>query len=79
MLPAFQPPRWPCPHAPQAKLASGQYRTPGQCAEDVRLIWSNCMLYNQDGSDFYKLAKKFANRFEEKFNKVKMDEVWYII
>ena len=33
------------------------------------------MLYNQDGSDFYKLAKKFANRFEEKFNKVKMDEV----
>mmetsp|Transcript_7545 Transcript_7545/g.15869 ORF Transcript_7545/g.15869 Transcript_7545/m.15869 type:complete len:217 (-) Transcript_7545:745-1395(-) len=59
----------------KAKIASGQYRSPAECAEDVRLIWSNCMLYNQDGSEFYKLAKKFANRFEEKFNKVKVDEV----
>ena len=46
----------------QAKMASGQYRSPAECADDVRLIWNNCMLYNQDGSEFYKLAKKFANR-----------------
>lgn len=57
------------------KLNAGHYRSPAECAEDIRLIWTNCMEYNRDGSDFYKLAKKFANRFEEKFVKVKQAAV----
>lgn len=38
-----------------------------ECAADIRLVWSNCMLYNQDGSDFYHLALTFAKKFEDVF------------
>lgn len=37
----------------------------------MQLIWDNCMAYNMDGSDFYKLAAKFQQRFEEQFAKVR--------
>lgn len=56
------------------KLQSNGYRTHSEAAEDVRLIWSNCMEYNQDGSDYYKLAKKFRSRFEDKYAKVITEE-----
>ena len=39
------------------KLKKKQYTTLYAVAEDVRLIWNNCMTYNADGSDFYKLAE----------------------
>lgn len=29
------------------RLERGEYRTPEEAANDIRLIWSNCMLYNQ--------------------------------
>lgn len=35
------------------------------CAADIRLVWTNCMMYNQDGSDFYHLALLFAKKFDE--------------
>ena len=38
--------------------------------EDIRLVWTNCMTYNQDGSDFYILAKNLSKRFEEKYAKL---------
>eukprot|EP00616_Rhizochromulina_sp_CCMP1243_P010011 CAMPEP_0118971006 /NCGR_PEP_ID=MMETSP1173-20130426/7771_1 /TAXON_ID=1034831 /ORGANISM="Rhizochromulina marina cf, Strain CCMP1243" /LENGTH=217 /DNA_ID=CAMNT_0006920431 /DNA_START=30 /DNA_END=683 /DNA_ORIENTATION=+ len=57
------------------KLAAGQYRSPNECAEDIRLIWKNCMQYNQDGSDFFKLAQRFSARFEDKFSKLKFEVV----
>jgi hypothetical protein len=41
-----------------------------EAAEDIDQIWSNCMAYNMDGSDFYKLANKFKQRFENDFSKV---------
>lgn len=56
-------------------LAEGSYRTVAECADDVRLIWDNCMLYNQDGSDFYNLANKFKTRFEDKFARVASTDV----
>ena len=31
----------------QSKLKGSKYSTPGEFAADVRLIWKNCMLYNQ--------------------------------
>ena len=55
----------------KAKLTAGQYRNPVECAEDVNLIWQNCMTYNMDGSEFYKLANKFRKAFQEQFTKVK--------
>lgn len=56
----------------KAKLAAGTYRSAAEAAEDIQLIWTNCMEYNMDGSDFYKLASKFKQRFEEQFAKIKV-------
>lgn len=47
-----------------------QYKTLFQVGEDVRLVWTNCMTYNQDGSDFYKLANQLHHRWDEKYTKL---------
>jgi len=58
------------------KLDNGEYRAPAECASDVRLIWENCMTYNQDGSYYYNLAQIFSKRFEDKYAKVIDKEVF---
>uniref|UniRef100_A0A7S2PE54 Bromo domain-containing protein n=1 Tax=Leptocylindrus danicus TaxID=163516 RepID=A0A7S2PE54_9STRA len=55
------------------KLESTQYETANECAEDIRLIWSNCMTYNQEGSDFYLLAQALSRKFEDRFRKVRAE------
>lgn len=35
----------------KSKLESNQYENVEQAAADIRLVWSNCMLYNRDGSE----------------------------
>jgi len=55
------------------KIKNKQYSTLYQCGEDVRLVWNNCMTYNADGSDFYKLADKLQKAFETKYNKLLQD------
>mmetsp|Transcript_36815 Transcript_36815/g.41975 ORF Transcript_36815/g.41975 Transcript_36815/m.41975 type:complete len:242 (-) Transcript_36815:331-1056(-) len=53
------------------KLSSkSQYRDVFKVAEDVRLVWTNCMMYNADGSDFYILAQNLAKKFEDKLKKL---------
>ncbi|KAA8497134.1 Transcription factor GTE10 [Porphyridium purpureum] len=48
----------------RSKLDTGQYADVAAFAADVQLIWSNCKLYNADGSELFKMAvameKKFA-------------------
>jgi hypothetical protein len=39
------------------KLNEGKYKTIHDAADDIRLIWKNCLAYNADGSDFYNLAQ----------------------
>ena len=39
-----------------AKLASDQYASIDAFFDDLNLVWSNCMVYNADGSDVYKMA-----------------------
>jgi len=51
-------------------IETNKYSTIHEAADDVRLIWKNCMLYNADGSDFFVLAQNFAKRFEDKFSKL---------
>ena len=46
------------------------YRSASEFAADVRLIWSNCKLYNQEGSEFYLVADNFSKLFEENFKDV---------
>ena len=47
-----------------------KYKSPADFARNMRLIWSNCMLYNVEGSDFYALADKLSKQFEKKFKAV---------
>lgn len=54
------------------KSSGNAYNTVQDCANDVRLIWKNCMAYNADGSEFYLLAEGFAKRFEEKYAKLEL-------
>jgi len=55
------------------KLERKQYVTAHECAQDIRLIWTNCLTYNSDGSDFWLLAKSISRRFEDRYKKIKAD------
>mmetsp|Transcript_15225 Transcript_15225/g.38328 ORF Transcript_15225/g.38328 Transcript_15225/m.38328 type:complete len:212 (-) Transcript_15225:435-1070(-) len=50
-----------------------KYKSIPEAAEDIRLVWTNCMTYNQDGSDFFLLAKNLSKKFEEKYSKLAND------
>eukprot|EP01084_Bolivina_argentea_P296949 511514_1 len=52
------------------KLESKAYKNATECANDIRLIWSNCKLYNQEGSEFFDLAIQLERRFEERVSSV---------
>ena len=52
------------------KLEKGKYSDAAECADDVRLVWKNCMTYNADGSDFHRLADSYNKRFEERYQKL---------
>lgn len=55
------------------KLAANAYATVFDCHGDVRLVWNNCMTYNQDGSDFFILAQTLSKKWEERFQKLVQD------
>ncbi|XP_024518091.1 transcription factor GTE6 [Selaginella moellendorffii] len=50
----------------EAKDGSG-YRSVQEIAEDVRLVFSNAMTYNEVGTDVYVMAKTLSEKFEEKY------------
>jgi Bromodomain/Bromodomain extra-terminal - transcription regulation len=52
------------------KLKKKGYKTLRQLNDDVNLVWTNCMTYNQDGSDFYKLADSLHRKWDDKFSKL---------
>jgi hypothetical protein len=53
------------------KVDRDQYDTAAQAAKDVRLVWTNCMKYNADGSDFWLLAKSLSKKWEDRYRRVK--------
>lgn len=55
------------------RLERGAYLNAHLVAEDVRLVWKNCMTYNLEGSDFWLLAKSYARRFEDRYRKVRQE------
>eukprot|EP00585_Thalassiosira_rotula_P013225 CAMPEP_0196130176 /NCGR_PEP_ID=MMETSP0910-20130528/641_1 /TAXON_ID=49265 /ORGANISM="Thalassiosira rotula, Strain GSO102" /LENGTH=323 /DNA_ID=CAMNT_0041389429 /DNA_START=89 /DNA_END=1057 /DNA_ORIENTATION=- len=57
----------------KSKLEKSKYTDASQVAHDIRLVWKNCMTYNADGSDFYRLAESYSKRFEERYAKL-LDE-----
>jgi hypothetical protein len=50
---------------PKAAQSTSDTYTPANFCRDVRLVWSNCLLYNRRGTPIYKLAKHFSAQFEE--------------
>ena len=52
------------------KLEKGRYHDVSEASDDIRLVWKNCMTYNADGSDFYRLADSYRKRFEERYQKL---------
>jgi hypothetical protein len=53
----------------QKKLESNQYPNILKAADDVRLVWNNCMTYNADGSDFHLLAQALSKKWNDKYTK----------
>jgi hypothetical protein len=50
----------------QAKLSSGQYTTRQDFVKDIRLIVSNCILYNGSQSTLGHAAKQFESMFNKR-------------
>eukprot|EP01033_Poteriospumella_lacustris_P011621 gene11621-8276_t len=53
------------------KIEEDKYETVEEIAADVRLVWSNCMLYNSTGSEYYHLADKFSRAFEDAYRAIR--------
>lgn len=51
-------------------IDENRYKSVFDAAEDVRLIWKNCMTYNPPGTEFYNLAERLSKKFEEKYSKL---------
>lgn len=51
----------------KTKFENRDYRTAGEFAEDVRLVFTNCYKYNPVESDFVKMASKLQEVFEVRF------------
>ncbi|GBG31694.1 Bromodomain-containing protein 8 [Hondaea fermentalgiana] len=48
----------------KANLDKNKYSSFDDFVRHMRLIWSNCMAYNADGSDLYKVALKLKRKFD---------------
>eukprot|EP01121_Diplochlamys_sp_Union-15-3_P015395 TRINITY_DN5078_c0_g1_i2.p1 TRINITY_DN5078_c0_g1~~TRINITY_DN5078_c0_g1_i2.p1 ORF type:complete len:283 (+),score=71.43 TRINITY_DN5078_c0_g1_i2:49-849(+) len=51
----------------KSNLERGAYETVEDFAEDVRLVWSNALKYNQPGSDIVIMAKELKSIFDKKW------------
>eukprot|EP01035_Chromulina_nebulosa_P018892 gene18892-24688_t len=49
------------------RIETNYYEDVDGIANDIRLIWTNCMLYNRDGSEYYHLADSFSRAFEDAY------------
>jgi hypothetical protein len=51
-------------------IVDRKYKTLQEANDDVRLVWSNCMTYNADGSDFFNLAQNLNKKWNDKYKKL---------
>ena len=58
----------------KAKLERGDYSCSKEFRHDANLVWTNCMTYNADGSDYYLIASNLKKVFEEKCAKMIRDD-----
>jgi len=50
------------------KLSYGEYESIDDFVADVRLIWSNALLYNPPGNEVHEMAQSLSNLFEKKIS-----------
>mmetsp|Transcript_12200 Transcript_12200/g.23771 ORF Transcript_12200/g.23771 Transcript_12200/m.23771 type:complete len:302 (+) Transcript_12200:428-1333(+) len=51
-------------------LDQQKYADLDEFVRHMRLVWSNCMAYNADGSDLYKVALKLKRKFDRDMSRV---------
>uniref|UniRef100_A0A0D9VEB5 Bromo domain-containing protein n=1 Tax=Leersia perrieri TaxID=77586 RepID=A0A0D9VEB5_9ORYZ len=61
----------------KTRLTHGQYRTPREFAEDVRLTFHNAMTYNPKGQDVHFMAEQLLGIFEAQWPEIEA-EVQYL-
>lgn len=49
----------------KSKLNAAEYTSITDILTDIRLIWSNCMLFNAEDSEIYEWAKDLSQSFED--------------
>ena len=52
----------------KGKCDERSYESVCDAAQDVRLIWKNCMMYNPEGTEYHMLAEKLSMEFEEVYS-----------
>jgi len=52
----------------QKRLESGECEGRDEFAAEVRRVWSNCFLYNAEGTDVHRMATQLQAIFEQKFS-----------
>jgi hypothetical protein len=57
----------------KSKLDGHQYDSPEEFANDVRLTFSNAMLYNPQGHKIHEIADKLLHRFESNWELIQMN------
>ena len=57
----------------RSSLNEGKYHTAEECLDDVKLIWSNCKLYNMPESDIYKQAEAMEKVTKRSMQKLKLE------
>jgi hypothetical protein len=50
---------------------------PREFKHDVNLVWTNCMTYNADGSEYFNVALTFKKIFDERYSKTVKDDGKY--
>ena len=54
----------------KTKLDNNEYGDAYAFASDMRLIWSNCLAYNPEGSEIRHYAQKLQSLFDDKFRQL---------
>ena len=52
----------------KGKCDERSYESVCDAAQDVHLIWKNCMMYNPEGTEYHMLAEKLSMEFEEVYS-----------
>lgn len=62
----------------KTKLSNNEYHDVYAFANDIRLIWSNCLAYNPEGSAIRDYAIRLQTKFEDRFKHLEGQRCYFI-